>query len=345
VPWAHVTHLIVGYLWPATSGSGYTLDVQAGVCGNLATFEANAAAYVTAGHAAGRKVSMLLGGAGGNPGNIWNTATSAGNVGGFAQSIVTMMKGLGIDGVDLDWEDGVEAPKLVALAKELRSRWPEGVITIPTGSTGSDAKDLAGAKDAVDAFEPMTYMVIQQWGGWHIPVPLTPLFAYSSNPYSVDIVRKAWIAAGVPASKIIMGIGGFGTTWTDTNGDGHAPVAPYSNTDTNGPADSETAPSFSDNAVTQKWLDKTLAVHPELVEGWDDVGKCSYWHAPAAGQLVTVDSPSGSGTVKLGVIFFESARSMGEKINYVDANGMKGFMFWTVSQLVDGTSFPVLQGL
>jgi len=344
VPWDHITHLIIGYLWPKSSGSGYTLDVPPGVCGDLESVKSRAAAYVTAGHRAGKKVTMLLGGAGGNPGNVWNTATATGNVGTFAQNIVTMMKAWNIDGVDLDWEDDVEAPKLVALAKEMRTRWPEGFITIPTGPTGADAASLSGAKDAVDVFEPMTYMGIEQWGGWYLPVPLTPLFAFKSNPYSIDLVRKKWVDAGVPASKLVLGVAGYGAAWTDTNADNRGPIGPYANTDINGPAEGESRPSLQDNQVTQKWLSQTLSTHTNLVEGWDDVGKCSFWHAPAANQLVTVTGPGG-GSVKLSAVFYESPRSIIEKKNYVQANGMKGFMFWTVAQLMNGQSSPVLEAL
>ena len=74
---------------------------------------------------------------------------------------------------------------------------------------------------------PMTFLAIPQWGGWVLPIPLSPLYGYPGNGYSVDDNLKKWIAAGVPASKVIMGVGGFGAVWGDSNNDRVGPIAPY----------------------------------------------------------------------------------------------------------------------
>jgi hypothetical protein len=67
--------------------------------------------------------------------------------------------------------------------------------------------------------------------------------------------------------------------------------------------------------------------------------------AIAADKLVTVDDPCGDGTIDVGLIFYETPASMGEKLTY--ANAMRGFEFWTVAQMADdtGASFPNLEAL
>jgi chitinase len=347
VPWAHLTHLIIGYLWPVSSSQGYSVGLPGGWTRGWQNWRENAKRYVESGHSAGRKVILFLGGAGGNPGRLWNAASAPANAATFARNITTLLKPIGLDGVELDWEDGRDPAGVVRIALELRAQWPEAIITMTTSPMGDDAAELAPAKVAVDAFMPMTYLSVSQWGGWLIPVPLTPLFGpprpgSEPNPYSVDLVRTRWERAGVPAAKLVMGVGGFGSAWTDTQSDGVAPVAPYSNQDLQGPADTETGASLTDNAVSGAWLKRTVAANPALQEGWDDVGKCSYWRAPSKQNLVAV-ADAGGRTVKVGIIFYESRRSMQEKVNYCNQHGMKGMMFWTLSQMMEGTSCPILQ--
>jgi len=348
VPWNSITHLIVGYLLPeALSPTSHTV-VPPSWYGAQAWFD-DAQQYVTAGHLAGRKVTCMLGGEGSNPGGIWNQATSEANVATFAANIVSVLQPRGFDGVDLDWEDGVDYAGLVRLAQRLRMAWPQAVITIPTGFTGEDADDLAPAAAAVDAFMPMTYIAIPQWGGWTLPSPLTPLHVVGANKNSIDWVRQAWATAGVPASKLVMGVGGFGLVWGDTNADGLAPITPYSSS---GSPSGESGGIASDNAVTQAWLTDTLAEHPgEFTEVWDAGQKMSYWHSGSVSQQVTVDElycvlwNNCAATAEVSLIFYETPRSMQAKRAYLDQHFMKGMMFWTLSQMRDGASYPILHAL
>ncbi|MDA8141571.1 MAG: glycosyl hydrolase family 18 protein [Desulfobacteraceae bacterium] len=341
VPWNKITHLIVGYLWPRQVAEQWTVEFPGEGCGtDFNAWRGSAQAYIQAGHRAGRKVMCMLGGEGSNPGHIWNRAAAANHVAAFAANITRLLQPMGFDGVDLDWEDNVEYPSLVRLAQALRSAWPQAIITIPTDAQGRDAADLAPAKDVVDAFMPMTYQCIEQWGGWHVPVPLTPLHSYGNNPYSVDYALNQWTVAGVSASKIVMGVGGFGAVWGDSNGDGRAPVAPYSNSDLNSGAEGESRCLASDNVVSWGWV-RPIIANPKFTEAWDDIGKCAYWHAPAANDLVSAQLDGQSR--RIGLIFYETPRSMGEKLIYCHTKGLKGMMFWTLAMMMDGASSPVLE--
>jgi GH18 family chitinase len=99
---------------------------------------------------------------------------------------------------------------------------------------------------------------------------------------------------------------------------------------------------YSDGLITWSWV-KNLVSNSQgkMVEGWDDVGKSSYWHAPSTTDLVSATIRST--TVKASLVFYETPRSMTEKANYAQAKGMRGMNFWTLKQMIDGTSSPILE--
>ena len=170
-----------------------------------------------------------------------------------------------------------------------------------------------------------------------------------ANSNSIDFVRNRWVDAGVPASKLVMGVGGFGLVWGDTNGDDLAPVLPYSS---DGQPAGEGGGIVSDNAVTQAWLTETLAEHPgAFTEVWDEAQKISYWRTASTSVQITVDDlfcvlwGNCSTTADVSLIFFETPRSMSAKSAYAKQHGMKGMMFWTLSQLRDESGFPNLEAI
>lgn len=348
VPWKWITHLNLGQLWPVPSDSGYTLGIEpdsywANEWGGFSKWETEARKFIVSGHKANRHVICMLGGAGSNPAGQWNDATSSENIKKFAQNIRIVLEGIGFDGTDIDWEDDIDFTSFINLAKELRAAWPNAIITIPTGFNGDDATLFAPAKDYVNAFTPMSYYPIPQWGGWLIPVPITPLYPAGDNPYGIEYTRDKWIDAGVPSSKIIMGVGGFGCIWGDSNEDGLAPVRPYVNTDNlNGDANSEAEPMGGDNLVTWSFVHNVLQANPKLYEGWDETGHCSYWSTGDSSKQIKVLYPGRSYSLSISMIFYESARSMSDKVEYIENNNMKGVGYWTLSQLIHNGNSPVL---
>lgn len=348
VPWEQITHLYLGQLWPVLSDSGYTPGIEpgsywAGDWGGFTRWKTEALKFIANGHKANRKVICMLGGAGSNPDGQWNSATSAGNVVEFAQNIHDVLEAIGFDGIDIDWEDNIVFPSIINLAKELRKVWPTAIITIPTGMNGDDAADFAPAKPFVNAFMPMSYYPIPQWGGWLIPVPITPLHSAGNNPYSIDYILNKWNSAGVPSSKILMGVGGFGSIWGDSNGDGLAPIKPYTNiNDINGNANGESESIGSDNLVTWSFVQNVLGANTGFYESWDDTGLCNYWHTVDITKQISVLYPGKSYYLDISLIFYETARSMSEKVDYIEKNKMKGVGYWTLSQLIHEGYSPVL---
>src|SRR5262249_30476713 len=95
-----VTHIIhFAWLpWIAEGGTDIVVDDQQNGVGADA-----AAAIIQAGHAAGKKVLIAVGGAG-RGSQYFNQAMEDGHRAAFIDAIITMAVERGYDGIDVDWE-------------------------------------------------------------------------------------------------------------------------------------------------------------------------------------------------------------------------------------------------
>ncbi|MDL4819276.1 glycoside hydrolase family 18 chitinase [Actinomadura opuntiae] len=136
------------------------------------------------------------------------------------------------DGIDIDWEypnacglscdtSGPDAfKKLMAAlrAKFGSSNLVTAAITADASDGGKmDATDYAGAAQYVDWFNPMTYDYFGAWDAQGPTAPHSPLTSYPGIPHAgfntSDTIAKLK-AKGVPASKLLIGIGFYGRGWT-----------------------------------------------------------------------------------------------------------------------------------
>ncbi|WP_317442220.1 glycoside hydrolase family 18 protein [Streptomyces collinus] len=161
---------------------------------------------------------------------------AAKNPAAFAQScydLVRNSKWAGVfDGIDIDWEypnacgntcdaSGREAFKNVMAA--LRSKFGSGnlvtaaITADATGGGKIDAANYAGAAQYVDWYNPMTYDYFGAWDAAGPTAPHSPLNSYAGIP-KANYYTSATIAKlkglGVPASKLLLGIGFYGRGWT-----------------------------------------------------------------------------------------------------------------------------------
>ncbi|WDV50315.1 glycoside hydrolase family 18 protein [Streptomyces coeruleorubidus] len=136
------------------------------------------------------------------------------------------------DGIDIDWEypnacgatcdtSGKAAFKnlMQALRAEFGSKnLVTAAITADATPGGKiDAADYAGAAPYVDWYNPMTYDYFGAWDAAGPTAPHSPLTSYSGIP-KADNHSSATIAKlkglGIPASKLLLGIGFYGRGWT-----------------------------------------------------------------------------------------------------------------------------------
>ncbi|MFF9321715.1 glycoside hydrolase family 18 protein [Streptomyces sp. NPDC014735] len=141
------------------------------------------------------------------------------------------------DGIDIDWEypnacgltcdtSGREAYGNLLAA--LRSKFgADNLVTaaIPADASDGgklDAVDYGGASKHVDWYNPMTYDYFGAWDAQGPTAPHSPLSSYEGIPqdgYNSEATIAKLKETGVPASKLLLGIGFYGRGWTGVTQD------------------------------------------------------------------------------------------------------------------------------
>jgi chitinase len=132
------------------------------------------------------------------------------------------------DGIDLDWEypnacglacDSSGRDALTRLLAALRSAFgPSALVTaaVPGDAGKLEATDYAGAARSVDWFGAMTYDYFGT-AGRGPTAPHSPLTAYPGIPRptaTTDATVTKLLGLGIPANKILLGVGFYGRGWT-----------------------------------------------------------------------------------------------------------------------------------
>ncbi|MFJ8783390.1 glycoside hydrolase family 18 protein [Streptomyces sp. NPDC102476] len=161
---------------------------------------------------------------------------AARNPAAFAQSCYDLVENSKwadvFDGIDIDWEypnacgntcdtSGKEAFKNLMAA--LRSKFGSSslvtaAITADATAGGKiDAANYAGAAQYVNWYNPMTYDYFGAWDASGPTAPHSPLNSYSGIPragYYTSATIAKLKGLGIPASKLLLGIGFYGRGWT-----------------------------------------------------------------------------------------------------------------------------------
>jgi chitinase len=136
------------------------------------------------------------------------------------------------DGIDIDWEypnacgltcDTSGPGAFGKLMAAVRAKFGSGnlvtaAITADAGDGGKmDVTDYGGAASYVDWYNPMTYDYFGAWDAKGPTAPHSPLTSYPGIPQqgfnTTDTISKLR-AKGVPADKMLLGIGFYGRGWT-----------------------------------------------------------------------------------------------------------------------------------
>ncbi len=181
------------------------------------------------------------------PGNRKAFVTSCMNMfikGNFDPS-VKPLPGL-FDGIDIDWEYPVasDAQNLIALFQEFRRQFaavrPGLILTMasPAGSWAYDPIPLAAVAKELTFFNLMTYDYNGPWQNTTGPVapmtesPLDPI----PDDYTIERTVQGYFAAGVPPSKIVLGVPFYGYGWEDVPDVNHGQFQPGTPVDQGGDA-------------------------------------------------------------------------------------------------------------
>jgi chitinase len=170
----------------------------------------------------------------------------------FADSVVAFIKQYGFNGVDIDWEYPVsgglstnvtrsaDKTNFTLLLQKLREKLDaqgqlDGtryLLTIAGGAstsyTSNTELNLIGS--IVDYATVMTYDIHGTWDSYtDLNAPLyAPGETSPQYKWSVDQSVKAWLAAGFPASKLVVGIPFYGYIYNNAAGGGTGLYKTYS---------------------------------------------------------------------------------------------------------------------
>jgi chitinase len=302
IDFASFTHLVVGRVkpnWDGTIRLDFDIDDQAGP-----QFAADLARRTTA---AGRTPLLMLGGAGER--DAFASALEPANRERFIGSILAIADQWGYAGFDLDYEPITPAdePKVLWLATELRKRRPNMVLTVPIVWININTDRLstfpAQLTKVVDRLNVMTYSMSGAWGWptWHSS-PLdgeTPV-----APTSISSSIDAYLAAGVPGSKLGLGIGFYGQCWTGQTG----PLQPITGT-----------LAAEDSLMSSAIIASQYA--PSMQRKWDPAARVPY---------LTSSRPAGA--LGCQYISYEDAQSVAEKAAFAKQRKLGAAIIWTAGQ-------------
>jgi chitinase len=265
-------------------------------------------------------ISITGGGATGRFPTVAGTADARQH---FAQSCVRFIQQYGLDGVDLDWEyptGSADRDNLTLLLAELRSRLDQqGIgdhthyfltIAAPASPAHYLNFDLGKIHEYVDWLNLMTYAF---HGGWDTTTNFeAPLHATSSDPsstiqrlfYNGDAVVQAYLAAGVPASKIVVGVPFYGRGWKGVPDVNHGLYQPADGV----PPGTHAAGIFAYRDLKDRFLGSYSRY-------WHDEAQAPWLYNPSTGVMITYDDPE----------------SLGNKADYAVAKRLGGIMIWELS--------------
>ena len=303
VDFSVVTHLMVGRVTPNADGTvGTHFDIDP-TNGPIWAREVS-----TAAHAAGSKAVLMVGGAGEYAG--WIGAASPPNRDVFVANLLAVMDDLGYDGLDLDWEPLPvgDQPDFQALAQALRAARPQMILTVPLGwinaNFAADPDPFYGEiAPLFDQVNVMTYDMAGAWGGWQSWHSSALLGAGGSTPSSVESSIAYYRGAGVPRSRLGIGIPFYGTCWRNVTG----------------PRQSGGSVVASDNVLGYRNI--MTDYHDDGRYAWDEEALVPW-----------LGSTTSFGPAQCNFLSYDDEDSIAAKGAYVRQHGLGGAIIWTIAQ-------------
>jgi len=261
----------------------------------------------------------------------------------FVTSAVEFVRRHDLDGVDVDWEypglrgnGNVHRPEdkehFTALMAELRAaldadgrrRGRRLLLTFAAGASTAfiEHTEMAKVQASVDFVNLMTYdfrvASVEPVAGHHANLYDQPL---DDKRRSGDRTVREFIAAGVPARKLVLGVPFYGRGWTNV-------------------AASAAADGTPDTGLYQRGTPLTgrsLAYGRLAAELVDRAGFVRLWDARA-------QQPYLWNAATRTVICYDDPESLRVKARFVREHGLGGVMFWEYSNDPGGALLDALDG-
>jgi chitinase len=156
----------------------------------------------------------------------------------FARSAVDLVKNLGLDGIDIDWEypkSPTEGQHLVELLRAVRQELDqyasslqtkhhfELTVASPAGEQNLKNMDLPGMDKYLDFWNLMAYDFPGSWDqkAGHQANLFPSQHNPQSTPFSISKAVEYYLAHGIAAHKIVVGMPLYGRAFENTQGPGH----------------------------------------------------------------------------------------------------------------------------
>lgn len=277
---------------------------------------------------------------------------SAENRTAFVKTSLDLVSQYQLDGLDFDWEypnkqglgcnaiNDNDTANFLTFLQELRATAPNLTLTAATSlfpwndATGNRSTDLSGFADALDYLMIMNYDIYGAWATTAGPnAPLASACDPRNNQGSGKLGVQAWLDAGVPADKLVLGLAAYGHGFrvnetSAMNGTDTLQLYPAQNSsdrfqgsswDDDPPIDdcgnaqphSGTYPLWS--LITEaNVLDETAKPLPGIQYTWDNCSQTPFLWNSTSNIYVSYDD----------------AESITVKGEYIVNTGLKGFAVW-----------------
>jgi chitinase len=304
IDWKAMTHLVVGAVVPRANGSLDTTFYNDPTHGPKIASQLAAAAKDH-----GVTPLLMVGGAGAHD----DFAAAAKNHREtLVKNLLAVMDKEGFDGIDIDWEpvNHADQPALRGLVGALRKAAPNAILTMPVlwvSKTFPKVPKLYGAlAKKLDRIDIMSYGMAGAYDGWKTWHSSALRGATNSTPSDVELNVKAFEKAGVPAAKLGVGIGFYGTCWSGGVDGPREPIG------TSYVASDDNEMTFA-TIMSNYYNDRNY-----------------HYDKAAQAPYLSFDSPTGSHGCTF--VSYEDERSVAAKGAYATAQGLGAEIIWTINQ-------------
>jgi chitinase len=300
IEWSGLTHIAMAFYLPNQDGSMTLAGGNPQLASNL----------IAAAHANGVKAIASIGGADSQSG--FQAATASGSVASFAANLVSLVTTTGYDGIDIDWEpmDKTDEPAVIDIANRIRKAKPGALLTIPIGAInvnlGADLSGFPAITAAYDQLNIMSYGQAGAWSGWKSWHSSALYQTDSATPTSIDSTVKLYLAAGVPAAKLGIGIGFYGLCYS-------SPVT--------GPDQALNGSTLLASDGTISYANIMTEYYSATARQWDSLARVPYL------SFSTPHAPNGCTYIS-----YDDEQSIAEKGTYVKAKGLGGVIQWELNE-------------